>query len=66
MRSWPLCSLSGRTAALCLPWGSVQWGPEESEAAMGAAKLLEMPVVLQESGQGRLSFAGLQSSRTEA
>lgn len=44
----------------------MQWGPEESEAAMGAAKLLEMPVVLRESGQGRLSFAGLQSSRTEA
>lgn len=30
---------------------------------MGAAKLLEVPVVLQES---RLSFAGLQSSGTEA
>lgn len=42
------------------------WGPEESEATMGAAKLLEMPVVLRESGQGRLSFAGLQSSGTEA
>lgn len=44
----------------------MQRGPVESGAPAGAAKLLEMPVVLRESGQGRLSFVGLQGSGTEA
>lgn len=43
----------------------MQRGPAERGPA-GAAKLLEMPVVLREGGQGMLSSAGLQSSGTEA
>lgn len=57
--------LAGRAAALCLPGGSVQRGPAERGPA-GAAKLLEMPAVLRDGGQGTLGSAGLQSSRTEA